>query len=95
MDLNDVLNSHAAIREMLRVEESINHSLADFKNRHTEGVIVVFALVRVARAVLRLYPPAVQDAMTPLLVSYLQGDAQQPGTDAASPLWMPPTSRGN
>lgn len=61
------------VEQMKRVENEVARTLAPFRG-NTEAALAVFALVRCARLLLRLYPAKTQKELIPVLVDYLQGN---------------------
>lgn len=75
--------------QLQAVERAAWTSLLPFRNGRTEAIIVVFALLRIARKLLELYPPKDQAIFRPLTVAFMRGDASAPGVAADSPIWTP------
>lgn len=60
------------LERMKQIENVVAKSIATFRNGRTEAGLIVFALVRVARVVLRMYPPKTQADLIPVLVRFLE-----------------------
>lgn len=81
--------------EMKKVEQAVFGSLTPYRNGRTEGALVVIALLRVARMILRLYPEDTQRTLLPLLIAFLRGDEEMPGAPSKMlhpAFWTPPGS---
>lgn len=63
--------------QMRRVQRAIIQAVLPFK-ANTEAALVVFALARCARTMLRLYPEKTQKWMRTLLIAFLEGKTEQP-----------------
>lgn len=72
-------------RAMRAVQSVLIAALLPFRAK-TEAALVVFALVRCARVMLRLYPEKTQRELLTAIVPYLQGQASGP---RESILWTP------
>jgi hypothetical protein len=70
--------------QMKRVETAVIQTLLPFRDDgKTEAALVVFALLRCARVMLRLYPEQTQRELLQALVPYLEGKTG-PAEDATS-----------
>lgn len=73
----------AEVDGMKAIEKAIIAALLPFRSRMPNG-LAVFALVRCARVMLRLSPPAAQAQMLDAIVPYLEGKMQpREGSDRA------------
>lgn len=57
--------------QMMKVEHELTTVLVRFKE-HTEASLVIFALLRCARVLLKQYPPATKAQLTRILVDFLE-----------------------
>lgn len=64
------------LNQMKRVENAIATAIMPFKNSRTETGLIVFALIRVARVLLWLYPDKVQAQLVPVLVAFIEGKGE-------------------
>ncbi len=67
--------------EMRKVQNAVVQTLLPFRER-TEPAIVVFALIRCARVLLRLYSRKTQGEILPAIVAYLEGKTTAPGASS-------------
>lgn len=85
-------SSTADAQQMTKIENAVASTLAVFRNDRTEAMLIVFALLRVARIMFRLYPQKTQDTYLPLLVAFVRGETEPPAeARSSSPLWTPQT----
>lgn len=63
--------------EMRAVQKEVVLALMPFKER-TEAALVVFALIRAARVMLRLYPKKAQRELLEAVIPYLEGKTTMP-----------------
>jgi len=89
MGLMDFKNAEN-FAQLQAVERTAWSALAPFRNGRTEAILVVFALLRIARRLLELYPEKDQQIFRPLTVAFMRGDTSAPGVASDSPLWTPP-----
>lgn len=75
--------------QMRGIEQTVAKALTPYRNGRTETLLVVFALLRIARILLRLYPKEIQDKVAPMLAAFLQGNNTMPGAEMPGPLWTP------
>jgi hypothetical protein len=68
--------------QMRAVQGEVVKALLPFRER-TEAAIVVFALIRAARVMLRLYPKKTQVELLEAIVPYLEGKAEMPDTSTS------------
>lgn len=59
-------------KQMERIERQVSDTLRPYR-QSTEGALVVFALLRIARVLLRLYPEPTQGQLIRLGVDFLEG----------------------
>lgn len=78
-------------RAMSEVQAEVVKALMPFRAR-TESALVVFALIRCARVMMRLYPEKFQKELLAAVVPYLEGKDQPRQTGDHSLLWTPPGS---
>lgn len=78
----------ATFTAMKDVEKVVVRALLPLRENIEAGLIIL-ALIRCARVLLRLYPKKVQGELLPVLIAYLRGDTKQPSGDPASLLWTP------
>lgn len=78
---------------MQTVERAVFASLTPFRNGRTEAALIVIALLRVARLLLRLYPEETQRTLLPLYIAFLKGDEDMPGAPKGlhPAFWTPPS----
>jgi hypothetical protein len=76
---------------MQKIERDVFAALKPYRDGQTEAMLVVFALLRVAKMLVRFYPVSDQNIFRPLLVAFINEDKTAPGVND-SPLWMPPTN---
>lgn len=84
------------MEQMKRVENTIAQALIPIRNSRIEGMIVVFALVRVARQLLVLYPKKARTQLVPVLTAFLEEKKTAPGVvddDAEKMIWTPEVLR--
>lgn len=74
--------------QMKAVQRAITAAVMPYRE-NTEAALVIMALLRCARILLRLYPKKFQDQFTPVLTDFLENAEAPPTRDGASPLWMP------
>lgn len=68
---------HADHDQMKRIQREVETTLQPWQQ--TEAAIVAFALVRVARTFLRLYPERTRQVLlTEVVIPYLRGDTTEP-----------------
>lgn len=82
----------ATFDAMKEVEAVLTKAVMPFREK-IEAALIVFALVRMARVLVRVYPATVQKQLTPILIAYLQGSTKQPAGDPAALLWTPKDRR--
>lgn len=75
-------------RAMKEVEAVLTRAVMPFREK-TEAALVAFALIRMARVLVRVYPVKVQKDLLPAIMAYLQGSTIQPAGDSAALLWTP------
>jgi hypothetical protein len=68
---------------MQHIEVEVMKLLTPYRE-NTEAALVIFAILRIARSLLRLYSAQTQAQLLPVLVAFLEG--KEPGTDAATNL---------
>ena len=73
--------TNADAEQMKTIERALVATLLPFKG-NTEAALVVFALVRCARVMLRLYPEQTKKALLPIMTAYLEGKNQPPGEES-------------
>lgn len=61
------------VEQMVRVQECVTAAVLPYR-QNTEAALVIFALVRVARTLLRLYAPDVQTVIREQMVKFLNAD---------------------
>lgn len=84
----DIKFDDETFRAMKEVEEVLTKAVMPFREK-TEAALVAFALIRMTRVLLRVYPVKVQKELMPVVLTYLQGGTKQPKGDPASLLWTP------
>lgn len=84
----DIKFDDATFTAMKEVEAALTKAVLPFREK-TEAALVAFALIRMARVLLRVYPPKVQKELLPVILTYLQGGLKQPAGDPAALLWTP------
>lgn len=90
-----VIGDAADTERMHFMQSEIAKAILPYRE-NTEAAIVVMALMRVARILLRLYPEPVRGELLSACVAYLQGKGVE-AVEAKSPLealgfWVPPGS---
>ena len=89
--------SNADAAQMDHLQRAIEMSILPFRE-NTEAILVVGALLRVARILLRLYKPDLRLGFISASVAYLQGkdtfeDPAQKSTLESMGFYLPPGSR--
>lgn len=69
---DDVTFTPENLAQMRKVQGRLVDTLLPFR-QHTESALMVFALIRCARALVRLYPKGTRDMLIRLMCDYLQG----------------------
>lgn len=69
------------LEQMKRVENAVATAITPFRNGRTEAGLIVFALVRVARVILRTYSPKTQADLIPVLVRFIEARGDDAGGD--------------
>lgn len=70
---------------MKEIERALVQTLLPYRNDgRTEAMLVVFALIRSARVLLRLYPAKTQKQLRPVITAFLEGKTSAPAADAMS-----------
>jgi gluconate kinase len=86
------------MQQMNKLQEVIEQAIIPYRD-NTEAIVVVGALMRVARILLRLYKPDLRLGFQSAAVAYLQGKAtidEEPDNQTALArigFWVPPGSR--
>lgn len=62
---------------MKTVERAVVKTIMPYRER-IEAALVIFALMRCARVLLRLYPPNTQKWILPLVIAFLEGKSEAP-----------------
>lgn len=71
------------LEQMKRIENEVARTLAPFR-ANTEAGLAIFALIRCARLLLRLYPERTQQELLSVVVPFLQGGPPPLGVDTDS-----------
>jgi hypothetical protein len=77
--LMEILDRPESAQQMKRIDNVVATTVKPFRGT-TETAIIVFALVRVARMLLNLYPPNVQkELLQDVIVPFLHGEHREEG----------------
>lgn len=76
---DDLKFDGTAYRQMARVEHEVEQLLMREFAETTEVLLIVFALGRLARKFLRMYPPRMQQFALQALMPFLRGDTRPEG----------------
>lgn len=72
---------NADAEQMRAVQKALIDAALPFRER-TEAALVVFACVRIARTMLRLYNPKTQKQLLPVIIAFLEGKTTAPGVES-------------
>lgn len=92
MSIEATISDKANYGQMQKIERDVFEALKPYRNGRTEAMLVVFALIRVARMLLKLYPEKDQHVFRPLIVAFFKEEIPDTVAQGNSPLWLPPSN---
>jgi hypothetical protein len=75
------------LRRMKEIEHRLATLLTEYRG-NTESALAVFACVRIARTLLRLYPKTTEQELRRLCIAFLNGETAPPGVETESGLLL-------